>query len=167
MKLLQVICQYISYRMSYNENYFKQLTGLLSQCKCGHGGGGGSGRVQWDPARDINRAEDGEPRKMLRKRAIQIGLKGNIKDEYIENALSIEDVTDLAHRVEQVHKSKEIWENIRDLIPELPIERPYKPPLCSEEVLVNLGMWPGEVADKISRIGLGKTSVQSKNMIKY
>ena len=97
---------------------------------------------------------------MLRKRAIQIGLKGKLSRDYVESVLSIEDVTDLAHRVEHVHKSKDVWEweNIHDLIPELPIEEHYRP-RCSEEVLVNLGMLPGELADSIARIGFGRTSL--------
>ena len=43
---------------------------ILSQCKCGHGSGGGVGRVQWDPARDIMTSEEKgkQPRKMLRER---------------------------------------------------------------------------------------------------
>lgn len=39
---------------------------VLGQCACGHGAGGGNGRVQWDPARDLMSSEAGKPRKFLR-----------------------------------------------------------------------------------------------------
>ena len=49
----------------------ESLAKLLAECKCSHGIGGSSkGRVQWDPARDIMLADNGEPRKIVGKRAI-------------------------------------------------------------------------------------------------
>ena len=63
---------------------FLQISELLSQCACGHGGGGSHGRVQWDPARDLMSSEGREPRRMLRRRAIQIGReKDRISNRFI------------------------------------------------------------------------------------
>merc|ERR1719297_760024 len=103
---------------------------LLSGCSCGHGGGGTSGRVQWDPARDLLAAEDKvpEPRKMLRRRAIQIGVKGRLRE-------------------------------VARLAPLLPEERPYQPQ-CDEEVLTRLGLALGEVASQVAQLGFGKAKVQ-------
>lgn len=78
---------------------------ILEQCECKHGGGGSYGRVQWDPARDLFSAEGHEPRKMLRTRAIQIGVKGRLSELYVASVLSIEDVTELAHQVYRAHQA--------------------------------------------------------------
>ena len=69
-------------KLQSQENVF--LVELLSQCQCKKGGGGSFGRVQWDPARDILTSENNgkEPRKILSKRAIQIGLKEKLSDFY-------------------------------------------------------------------------------------
>jgi len=100
--------------------------------------GGKGGRIQWDPERDISEPEtlNGimQPRKLTRKRAIQIGLSAGLSEYYVENVLSIEDVTDLAHTIKAAH------ENPIPLVP-LPKERPYMPAL-SVDVLVKLGMLP-------------------------
>ena len=117
------------------------LLELLSQCKCGHGGGGGLGRVQWDPARDLLTSEKGEPRKMLRARAIQIGLKGKLSKLYVSKIVSIEDVTLLAIKVGLAHKDKQVSERMEEILCELPNERPYSP-ACTEEVLINLKLEP-------------------------
>merc|ERR1712176_1745477 len=55
---------------------------ILSRCAEGHGNGGGEGRVQWDPARTLLRAERGE---LARSggRAIQIGMKGDLSCYYV------------------------------------------------------------------------------------
>ena len=127
---------------------------LLSQCDCKHGGGGSFGRVQWDPARDILSSDGKEPTKLTTKRAIQIGLKGKLSEFYVSNILSIEDVTQLAHKVGEAHASKN-KEAIEVLVPELPIEREYLP-RCSQEVLESLGMVPGKTADNLARLGKGK-----------
>ena len=74
----------------------KSLAEILSRCECKHSGGGSWGRVQWDPARDLLYSEKGEPRKLLNKRAIQIGMKGPLSELYVRSVLSIQDVTPLA-----------------------------------------------------------------------
>ena len=95
------------------------------------------GRVQWDPARDLMRSENGEPRKMLRARAIQIGLKGTLSKLYVSKIMSVEDVTALAVKVGLAHKDKQVGERMMEIMSELPQERPYTPD-CTEEVLINL-----------------------------
>ena len=87
-----------------------------------------NGRVQWDPARDLMSREDKrlEPRKMLRKRAIQIGLKGSFSRLYVESIVRIEDVTDLAKMVGEAHgvkNAKARQQAIEGLAPSLPVER--------------------------------------------
>ena len=70
---------------------------LLLGCACKHGGGGSKGRVQWDPARDLmssdGRGHSAEPRKMLRERAIQVGLSRSLSAHFVASTTSIEDVT--------------------------------------------------------------------------
>ena len=133
---------------------------LLSQCKCSHGGGGSFGRVQWDPERDLLAGDLKEPRKMLRTRAIQIGFKGHLSEEYVDSILSVEDVTELArklgkaHRFDHTAKSKSN-EAVAGLLSELPDEKPYVPK-CSNEVLAALGMAPGETATAVYGLGKGK-----------
>lgn len=120
------------------------LAMLLGQCQCREGGGGSKGRVQWDPARDLMAAGGREPRKMLRARAIQIGLSGSLSEEYVHMVVSIEDVTALAHRVGAAHahdlKARKP-EAIGALLPELPVERAYLP-RCAAACLVRLMMVP-------------------------
>lgn len=150
------------------------LATLLSGCKCVNTNratkkksslldDGRIGRVQWDPERDLYEAEaDGrEPRRMMRRRAIQIGLPGRLSEYYAKNILSIEDVTQLARRVAIAHRLKgpvkkrqEVMECLRD---ELPIERPYMP-LLSEPVLCSLALLPGDAADIVAHIGRGKAT---------
>jgi len=116
------------------------VSDLLSQCQCGHGGGGSKGRVQWDPARDLMTSDDRrEPRRMMRRRAIQIGLKGSLSEQYVAATLRIEDVTELAHKVGEAHLSKQCSEAMAKLLPELPSERPYTLK-CNDGVLYNLGL---------------------------
>mmetsp|Transcript_46675 Transcript_46675/g.122578 ORF Transcript_46675/g.122578 Transcript_46675/m.122578 type:complete len:459 (+) Transcript_46675:126-1502(+) len=114
---------------------------LLSECACKHGGGGTKGRVQWDPARDLLSAEDKgrAPRRMLRERAIQIGLSKELSHRFVASILEIHDVTDLAHRVSEAHGAKDVQAAMADLAQELPMERPYIPQ-CSTSDLVRLGM---------------------------
>lgn len=104
---------------------------ILSQCACGHGGGGTLGRVQWDPARCLDRGEGGEPAKHPEMRAIQIGMKGTLSRFYVQNALSIQDVTSLAHQVCSAH------EEGRGVDAPLPEERPYFPQ-CTKEIFSRL-----------------------------
>mmetsp|Transcript_4466 Transcript_4466/g.8582 ORF Transcript_4466/g.8582 Transcript_4466/m.8582 type:complete len:414 (+) Transcript_4466:71-1312(+) len=152
------------------------LAQLLSGCACGDddtGGGGGGGkkaRVQWDPGRDLFEPGSGaggkkEPREMPRRRAIQIGLSHEFSRKYVASALSIEDVTGLAHAVGRAHRAKSknkslnaakaIKEAITSLLPRLPIERPYMP-RCPKEVLCRLAMVPGKQAEEEALKGLGK-----------
>lgn len=99
------------YASKHNKHAFKikisheSLAHILEQCKCKEGGGS-HGRVQWDPARDLHSsAPNGrEPRKMLKQRAIQIGMGGPLSQYYTEHIISIQDVTELAKQVQQVHK---------------------------------------------------------------
>ena len=141
---------------------------ILEKCSCKHGGGGSFGRVQWDPARDLFMSEDGEPRKMLNKRAIQIGVKGYISEFYVKSVLSIEDVTDLAYLVGIAHnvlinnkwivvKNKKRATKINfteELIKQLPNEQIYMPK-CSTSTLEELGLLPGKIAKEVAKIGKG------------
>ena len=110
---------------------------ILSQCACGHGGGGTLGRVQWDPARCLEKGENGEPAKHSEARAIQIGMKGALSHFYVENVLSIEDITKLAHQIGSAH------EESREIDVALPEERAYFPP-CAEETYSQLKLCKSE-----------------------
>ena len=83
-----------------------------------------------------------EPQKMLRKRAIQIGLKGKLSQLFVEKTLSIQDVTELGHKIGQAHSEKSVEDAMNKLVPELPLERSYMPK-CSDDVLKSLRMLPG------------------------
>lgn len=140
------------------------LAALLSQCACKHGGGGTKGRVQWDPARDLMTSSKGEPRKMLRRRAIQIGVSRELSRAYVESIVSIEDVTALAHAAAEAHAApseREVQQRMAALAPRLPLERAYLP-RCSAQVLEALGMRPGEVAAELGMIGRGRVAVAIK-----
>jgi len=108
--------------------------------------GGKGGRIQWDPERDLSGPENlrgkRQPRKMIRTRAIQIGLSAGLSEYYVENVLSIEDVTALAHAVEVAHR-KDSAQEVKEAMPwdHLPNERPYMPEL-SVDILLKLGMLP-------------------------
>lgn len=135
---------------------------LLSKCACGHGRGGTLGRVQWDPERDIMSTVNGrEPRKMLRTRAIQIGLSRDLSEKYVQSIISVQDVTELAHRVGEAHwqlkKNPKSTVIMEELIPYLPAERPYVPH-TDQDVLVKLALAPGKAAEETARIGLGKAA---------
>jgi hypothetical protein len=139
------------------------LADLLRQCKCvdtnketrsKRSSDDGIGRVQWDPERDMLSADGREPRMMLRRRAIQIGLKGRLSEQYVNSVISIQDVTELSHRICEAHRSKK-KDAMAELEPRLPIEQPYMP-LCSDHCLVELGMLPGEAASAVARLGRGK-----------
>jgi hypothetical protein len=115
-----------------------QMAELLSQCACKHGGGGTKGRVQWDPERDLLSADGKVPRKLLRQKAIQIGLRADLSATYVSSIIAVEDVTELAHKVGQAHQSGSTAD-IAGLLVELPRERPYMPH-CSRDHLVRLRM---------------------------
>ena len=127
----------------YNSSFY--LSDIISQCKCGNGGGGSLGRIQWDPARDIMSKENkkDEPRKMLRKRAIQIGIKGKLSQHFVDKILSIQDVTELAHKIGQAHSEKSVEDAMSELIPDLPLERCYTPK-CSDDILTSLKLLPNK-----------------------
>ena len=111
--------------------------------------GPGSGRVQWDPERDLYAREGREPRRLLRDRAIQIGVAGAVSEFYVEQMLSVEEVTDLAHEIGEAHghwakKQKaesEVKEDVAILERRglLPVEREYIPQ-CEADVLHRLGI---------------------------
>lgn len=118
------------------------LAELLSQCACKHGGGGSRGRVQWDPARDLMTSDGRKPRRMLRERAIQIGLSRDLSIRYVKEVVAIEDVTALARRVGTAHQFKrevDMKQAMAELQPLLPAERPYMPS-CEDDVLKRLCM---------------------------
>ena len=56
------------------------------------------------------------------QRAIQIGMKDELSRFYVENALSIEDVTAVAHCIAKAHEAGEMEMDVP-----LPMERPYFP----------------------------------------
>jgi hypothetical protein len=129
-------------------------TNKTTRCKHNLETGCGNGRVQWDPERDVMCADGREPRLMIRRRAIQIGLKGKVLEEYLRSLTSIQDVTELGHKVCAAHRSKK-KDAMVELYPELPHERPYMPH-CDDRCLVGLGMLAGETASAMARIGKGK-----------
>lgn len=115
----------------------------------------GNGRVQWDPARSLwrgsaakqkgNMENTVEPRR-AGKRAIQIGMKGELSRFYVESALSIQDVSALAR---EVHDAHALWKTpheeeaaMRLLQGELPDERLYVP-RCEGDVFDRLHMVRG------------------------
>ncbi len=170
---------WVLYRAGYGRKYNQKrilkiklshdaIANILEECQCKHGGGGSLGRVQWDPARDLYSAEGQEPRKMLRKRAIQIGMKGRLSELYVASALSIEDVTELSEEVGKAHsllvsrkgatKFDSPMEN-EELYGRLPHERDYVP-RCSQATLERLGMMPGETAVAMAGIGRGKVGAR-------
>ena len=59
------------------------------------------------------------------QRAIQIGMKDELSRFYVENAVSIEDVTAVAHCIAKAHEAGEMEMDSMDVA--LPMERPYFP----------------------------------------
>jgi len=115
---------------------------VLNRCACGHGGGGTEGRVQWDPARDLMAGSGRKPNK-LPFRAIQIGMRGNLAEQYVASAISIQDVTELAQKVQAAHNASDPKQAILDLLPQLPCERPYMP-ACTPAALMRLKLVPSD-----------------------
>lgn len=138
---------------------------ILSNCTCPEAGWHGKrtepcpdGRIQWDPARDIYHSEKKKPRKMINKRAIQIGLARSLSEFYNDNIISIEEVTNLANRVGVAHckrKRNETDRLMADLTPELSLERHYLPH-ANEQVLSRLGMMVGPGSKRLAKLGKGK-----------
>ena len=126
------------------------------------------GRVQWDPERDLFAPDPSNkvPREMLRRRAIQIGLQGKLSAQYVESILSVRDVTALARKIGDIHQSKlkikkedavaALMQPESEFSNDFPKERPYFPALCSNAVLVGLGMLPGTIANAVAGLGRGK-----------
>merc|ERR1712037_318025 len=117
---------------------------LLNGCACKQGGGGSLGRVQWDPAREMEMSDLDRkmplPRRFLNRRDIQIGLKERLSEMYVASVLSIEDVTQLAGKLKETHSGRsesEVRRKVEELQPELPLERVYLP-ACTKEKLVEL-----------------------------
>jgi len=153
------------------------VSAILAACVCPEGGathpptpiaasstrsscGRSRGVVQWDPARDITRFDPKNtkvPRRMLRERAIQIGVQGGLSEFYVGSALSIEDVTELAREVGAAHgqKRERDCEDAMRAISNLPIEREYEALLQVEHKL-RLGLVPGEAANRIAQISRGR-----------
>ena len=138
----------------------KVVSKILEQCTCIEGGWKGNreepcsdGWIQWDPARDLFSSEKKKPRKMLKKRAIQIGLARSLSKYYNDNILSIEDVSELARSVGKAHSQKNIIK-CKKMLSELnlPNEVMYKA-RCNDKVLKRLGMLPGEEAKLIAKLG--------------
>ena len=122
----------------------------------------GSGRVQWDPERDIfsSDSKKKEPNTFQRIRAIQIGLKGDLSKHFVENVISIEDVTELAKKVGEIHNDKNpetMKTKISALIEQGQIlkENPYLPN-CEKSDLIRLAMLPGNEATSVKTLGRGK-----------
>ena len=126
--------------------------------------------MQWDPERDMLRPVDKgrlEPQAMLRTRAIQIGMKGSVSGFYVDHVTSVDDVTSLAHAVQDAHsqrkKPAKVAETMKKLeaAGRLPTERPYMPEIATAD-LVRLGMLPGgpdSPADMLAKLGKGKAAV--------
>ena len=121
------------------------------------------GRVQWDPAREMEMSDLDRkmpmPRRFLNRRDIQIGLKDRLSEMYVASVLSIEDVTQLAGKLKEAHNGKsesevsfqtsnvykqpnsvfptQVRRKVEELQAELPLERVYLP-ACTKEKLVEL-----------------------------
>ena len=83
---------------------------LLNKCACKQGGGGSLGRVQWDPAREMEMSDLDRkcpmPRRSYKRKDIQIGVKGKLNEMYVASVISIQDVTDLAHKLQEAHSQR-------------------------------------------------------------
>jgi hypothetical protein len=135
---------------------------ILRECVCRERGGGTLGRVQWDPDRDLMTSEKKLPRKMLRQRAIQIGVKGPVAQYFRHCIISIEDVTSLANQVGVAHRKKgnKCARAMQNLLPQLPEERPYLP-FLPDEKLRDLGMLEGDTSKMVAQLGRGKVEVST------
>ncbi|KAF1811271.1 ATP-dependent RNA helicase DHX8 [Eremomyces bilateralis CBS 781.70] len=98
---------------------------LLSRAITGHGNGGTKGkvRVQWDPERNV-RIE------RLEHRSIQIGIPGELREEWIGKwTISIEDATGRAREMKKVlDDEEECRVSEEDLIAKglMPVEKAYE-----------------------------------------
>ena len=128
-------------------------------------------RYAYYPTRDLLAMEQGEPRKMLGRRAVQIGIKGRLSELHVRSVLSIQDVTPLAHLVgiahnvlvnndgnivknkNKKHKGNNIINSL-EFLDQLPKETAYLSH-CSQSVLEHLGMKPGVTANVVAGLGRG------------
>ncbi|BBM87559.1 DUF4291 domain-containing protein [Candidatus Uabimicrobium amorphum] len=77
-------------------------------------------RYQWDPDRDLGLQK-------LRRRAIQLGIRGYMVDHYVNKwILHLEDVTSLAHKIKKVFRTKKSART--EVLPEVPQEVIYEVP---------------------------------------
>ena len=118
------------------------------------------GRIQWDPERDLYSCDPKkhEPRKMLNTRAIQIGIAGKVRDLYVENIISIEEVTDVAKMIGEAHSLKKdelvsCEMKNKFLVNRLPVETPYFPILNEVADLERLALLPGDHAYVVAKLG--------------
>ena len=117
------------------------FSSLVSRCTFGRNNSVvGEGRIQWDPERDLYAAEWHEkhgcwyPKRCTETRAIQIGLKGSMSEEYVGCVVKIEDVTELANLVGEVHTSGtesdgqdgSVQQQLQELQKRLPNEKQYR-----------------------------------------
>jgi hypothetical protein len=81
-------------------------------------------RYQWDPDRDLSL-------RRLEHRALQLGIRGSIVQNYVNNwILGIEEVTNLAHEVQNAVKTK-------SKLPKVPQEKVYQ---VNDEIQKALGI---------------------------
>lgn len=82
-------------------------------------------RHQWDPERNLKLGK-------IDRRAIQIGIRGWVVEKYVHQwIIGLEEVTDLAHEVQAVAKSR------RTNFPSVPVERVYP---VSDNIAHRLGI---------------------------
>ena len=87
-------------------------------------------------------------------------IKGGLSTYYVENVISIVDVTELAKKIGNIHSDKN-FENVKLKIDELIEngeilkERPYLPN-CEKSDLVRLAMLPGIESTEVNQLGRGK-----------
>ena len=86
--------------------------------------------------------------------------KGGLSTYYVENVISIEDVTELAKKIGNIHSDKN-FENVKLKINELVEngeilkEKPYLPN-CEQSDLIRLAMLPGNESTSVNNLGKGK-----------
>lgn len=147
------------------------LAYLLQHCECVHNSEKiekakkkepcNTGRIQWDPERELFQAEQKQPRRMARQRSIQIGLSGTLSQFYVKHTISILEVTDLAHQVERAHCANDVQSAMKALTTRLPNEQPYMPDLPPDK-LRDLGMLPGDTANSVKSMASSRSRQGSR-----
>ena len=69
-----------------------------------------------------------------------MGVKGQLKDDYIVSILYIEDVTNLAHVLAQHHLKSSSREEILSTVSDLPNERIYRHETLTDDVMEQIGV---------------------------